>query len=99
MSVNIFVGNLPYDIDDYKLKQIFEAYGEVNAAYMVRTRETGKSKGFGYAEMENWDEAQDAITALHGKELYGQALYVNEADARELGLMGEEGDNNEGVSL
>ena len=82
MSTNIYVGNLSYDTRDDNLAAAFEQYGEVISARVVTDRETGRSRGFGFVEMDN-DGGQAAIQALNGYELDGRALKVNEARPRE----------------
>lgn len=81
--MNIYVGNLPYGTDRDKLRDIFAAYGEVTAARIVTDRETGRSKGFGFVEMTNDEEARRAIEAMNGNEIEGRKAVVNEARPRE----------------
>ncbi len=81
--MNIYVGNLPYDLDRDALREIFEAYGQVSTARIVSDRETGRSKGFGFVEMANDAEARQAIEALNGKDVGGRKAVVNEARPRE----------------
>ena len=81
--MNIYVGNLPYAVDRDELRDIFAAYGEVAAARVVSDRETGRSKGFGFVEMPNDEEAKKAIEALNGSEIGGRKAVVNEARPRE----------------
>ena len=80
--MNIYAGNLAYSVTDEDLKELFEAYGEVTRASVISDRETGRSKGFGFVEMSNDDEAKSAIDALNGKDLKGRAINVNEARPR-----------------
>ncbi len=80
---NIYVGNLPYSMDRNELSELFAAFGEVSAARIVSDRETGRSKGFGFIEMPNDEEANRAIAELNGKEVGGRKLVVNEARPRE----------------
>ena len=82
MSTNIYVGNLSYDTRDDSLATAFEQYGEVISARVVTDRETGRSRGFGFVEMDS-DGGQAAIQAMNGAELDGRALKVNEARPRE----------------
>lgn len=77
--MNIYVGNLSYSSTEESLRSHFEPYGEVASVKVITDRETGRSRGFGFVEMPNSDEAQKAIEALDGKELDGRALRVNEA--------------------
>jgi RNA recognition motif-containing protein len=79
MSKKIYVGNMNYSTDDTSLKNLFSEYGNVVSARVIFDRMTGKSKGFGFVEMENDNEANAAITALNGKEIMGRNLRVNEA--------------------
>ena len=81
--MNIYVGNLPYSIDRDQLREIFAQYGEVRAARIVTERETGKSKGYGFVDMDNNEEANAAIAALNGKEIGGRKAVINEARPRE----------------
>lgn len=79
----IYVGNLSFSISDQDLMSIFAEHGEVSSASVITDRETGRSRGFGFVEMENDDDATKAISALNGKEVEGRALNVNEARPRE----------------
>ncbi|MDD3886784.1 MAG: RNA-binding protein [Victivallaceae bacterium] len=81
--MNIYVGNLPYSIDRDELKDTFAAFGEVTTARIVTDRESGRSKGFGFVEMANDDEARKAIDSLNGQEIGGRKAVVNEARPRE----------------
>ena len=81
--MNIYVGNLPYGINRDQLRDVFAAYGEVAAARIVTDRETGRSKGFGFVDMPNDDEARNAIEALNGNDIGGRKAVVNEARPRE----------------
>lgn len=81
--MNIFVGNLPYTVTDADLRTAFEAHGQVSSASVILDKFTGKSRGFGFVEMPNREEALAAIAALNEKDLKGRALRVNEAQARE----------------
>jgi len=77
--MNVYVGNLSYDLSEDDLKTAFEEYGEVSSAKIIFDRYSGRSKGFGFVEMSSDDEAKAAIEALSGKELGGRTLVVNEA--------------------
>jgi RNA recognition motif-containing protein len=79
MSTKLFVGNLPWAVNDEVLKTAFEAYGAVVSAKVVTDRQTGKSRGFGFVEMQNETEANAAIKTLNGSELHGRNIIVNEA--------------------
>jgi RNA recognition motif-containing protein len=82
---NIFVGNLSFDTTDSDLQAAFGAYGEVGRASVVRDRDSGQSRGFGFVEMNNSAEATQAMSALNGQDLNGRTLNVNEARPREAG--------------
>ena len=80
--MNIYVGNLHYEISEDQLKEIFEEYGEVTSTKIINDRETGRSKGFGFVEMGNEDEANKAISELNDAELKGRNMRVNQARER-----------------
>lgn len=80
---NIFVGNLSYDTTDSDLQAAFGAYGAVERASVVRDRDSGQSRGFGFVEMTNSGEATAAMSVLNGQDLNGRTLNVNEARPRE----------------
>lgn len=80
---NIYVGNLSFDVSDAQLQEAFGAHGTVNKASVVTDRMTGRSRGFGFVEMDNDDEGKAAIEALNGSDLGGRALTVNLAKPRE----------------
>lgn len=77
--MNIYIGNLSYRLKEKDLTQVLEEYGTVNSVKIVTDRETGRSKGFGFAEMENDDEAQKAIEELNGAELDGRTMVLKVA--------------------
>jgi RNA recognition motif-containing protein len=81
--MNIYVGNLSYSMTESELHDAFAAYGEVTSAKILSDRETGRSRGFGFVEMPNQREAEEAIAQLNGKDLGGRALRINEARPRE----------------
>ena len=81
--MNIYVGNLSWNTDDAQVNDLFSQYGQVDSARVLTDRETGRSRGFGFVEMANDDEARAAIDALNGYELDGRQLRVNEARPRE----------------
>jgi cold-inducible RNA-binding protein len=83
VSKKLFVGSLPWAINDEGLKQAFTPYGKVVSATVVMDRRSGRSKGFGFVEMENDSEAKAAIDALNGSELNGRNIVVNEAKPKE----------------
>src|SRR6478672_6190994 len=76
---NIFVGNLNFNATEEGVRSLFERYGAVNSARIMTDRETGRSRGFAFVEMENETEADQAISALNGYQMDGRALNVNEA--------------------
>jgi len=81
--MNIFVGNIAFTTTADDLRQLFETFGEVENVNLITDRETGRFRGFGFVEMPNSDEAQTAISELHGSEVAGRPLTVNEARPRE----------------
>ena len=85
MGNKLYVGNLGYGIGDSDLEKLFTTYGSVRSAQVIKDRDTGRSKGFGFVEMGSDQEAQAAITALNGKEIDGRTLVVNEASPKEGG--------------
>ena len=80
--MNIYVGNLSYQVTDEELRATFEAFGEVSSAAVIRDKFTGEAKGFGFVEMPKQAEAEAAIKKLNGKELKGRTLTVNLARPR-----------------
>lgn len=83
MAKNIYVGNLVWDANQDDLYNLFKEYGAVARAQVISDRETGRSRGFGFVEMENDGEADNAINALNGQPFKGRNLTVNEAKPRE----------------
>ena len=83
MNNKLFVGNLPFTVDDAALNHNFSEYGSVQSAKVMMDRETGRSKGFGFVEMANAEVAQAAISALHGMSVDGRSIVVNLARPRE----------------
>ena len=79
MGNKLYVGNLPYAVRDNDLQQQFGQFGNVVSAKVMMERDTGRSKGFGFVEMGSEAEAQAAINGLHGQDMGGRALVVNEA--------------------
>ena len=77
--LNIYVGNLSYDMTDAKLQETFSAHGSVDQAKVIVDRVTGRSRGFGFVEMGSEDEGRAAIEAMNGTEVDGRTLVVNEA--------------------
>lgn len=83
MGKRLYVGNLSYQVTSSDLERLFAEFGEVRSAQVIQDRETGRSKGFGFIEMNTDAEAQAAIDALHGQDHEGRPLTVNEARPRE----------------
>ena len=81
--MNIYVGNLLREASEDDLRQAFEAFGQVTTAKIITDKYSGDSRGFGFVEMPNNQEAKDAISGLDGKDLKGRTLKVNEARPRE----------------
>ena len=81
--MNIYVGNLNYDMSEDDLKNAFEEYGAVESVKIIIDRYSGRSKGFGFIEMKNNDEAKSAMEALSGKEISGRTLVINEARTKQ----------------
>ena len=81
--MNIFVGNIAFTATADDLRELFERFGIVDRTTVITDRETGRSRGFGFVEMPNADEAQAAIAELHGTEMQGRPLTVNQARPRE----------------
>ncbi|VFQ42946.1 RNA recognition motif domain-containing protein [Desulfoluna butyratoxydans] len=80
--MNIYVGNIAYSMSDDELRTVFENFGEVDSARIITDRDTGRSKGFGFVEMPDSDQAAAALEALNGSEIMGRTLTVNEARPR-----------------
>jgi len=80
VSTKLFVGSLPWTIDDDALKKTFEGHGTVVSAKVIRDRDSGRSRGFGFVEMESTEEAKSAIEALNDSEIEGRNIVVNEAN-------------------
>lgn len=81
--MNIYVGNLTYNVTDASLQALFEGFGNVTSARIITDKFSGNSKGFGFVEMSNPAEAQKAIAELNGTQYEGRTLVVNEARPRE----------------
>ncbi len=79
MGNKLYVGNLPFSATNDSLNETFSRFGKVTSAKIVMDRDTGRSKGFGFVEMSSDDEAQAAIAKLHGSDMGGRSLVVNEA--------------------
>jgi len=80
--MNIYVGNLSFDLKEEDLQKTFEAFGKVASATIVKDKYSGQPRGFGFVEMPDADEARTAIANLNGKELLGRQMNVNEARPR-----------------
>lgn len=80
--MRIFVGNLSFESTDSDLNVAFSGYGQVTSAQIVKDRDTNRSRGFGFVEMQDASQAKAAIAGLNGKEVNGRALTVNEARER-----------------
>ncbi|ADB16181.1 RNP-1 like RNA-binding protein [Pirellula staleyi DSM 6068] len=83
MGMKLYVGNLSYDVNNQSLEELFSQFGAVRSAQVIQDRETGRSKGFGFVEMQDDNAARSAIQALHEKQHNGRPLTVNEARPRE----------------
>ena len=81
--LNIYCGNIAYSTSEDDLRDLFGRYGEVTAVRVITDRDTGRSKGFGFVEMSDDDQAKEAIQALDGNDFMGRDLRVNEARPRE----------------
>ena len=77
--MKVYVGNLPFSVDDNGLKQIFEPYGEIEEAIVITNKFSGKSKGFGFVTFKEDSDAKKAISEMNSKEVEGRPLRVNEA--------------------
>ena len=83
MGKKLYVGNLTYGVTDGDLQNMFSPHGTVQSAQVIMDRDTGRSKGFGFVEMDSAEQAQAAIAALNGQDVNGRALTVSEARPRE----------------
>ena len=77
MNTKLYVGNLPFQIEEKSLEEAFSPYGTVKSVKIITDHETGRSRGFGFVEMETADEAQECVDNLDGKELEGRQVRVN----------------------
>ncbi len=80
--MNIYVGNIPRGVTENELRELFQAFGEISSASVIKDKFSGESRGFGFVEMPNKEEGQKALTALNGKDFKGRPLTVNEARPR-----------------
>lgn len=83
MGKKLYCGNLSYNVSSADLEQLFAQFGSVVSAQVIEDRDTGRSKGFGFVEMDNDADAQEAISALDGTEHEGRSIKVNQAKPRE----------------
>jgi RNA recognition motif-containing protein len=79
MQVKLFVGNLPWSVGDAELEEVFSPHGQVTSARVITDRDTGRSRGFGFVEMDV-DDVASVISATNGREIDGRPLRVNEAE-------------------
>jgi len=96
MGSKLYVGNLTYGVTDSALQDMFAPQGTVQSAQVIMDRDTGRSKGFGFVEMGNEQEARNAIAEMNGKDYDGRALTVNEARPKESGRGGSGGGDGRG---
>ena len=94
--MNIYVGNLPFNLGEEDLKEIFEEYGEVTSSKIISDKFSGRSKGFGFIEMDSDDEANNAIKELNNAEVGGRNIKVNESKPRENNRGGDRGGDRRG---
>ncbi|HEY4786500.1 MAG TPA: RNA-binding protein [Bacteroidales bacterium] len=80
--MNIFAGSLPFRLEETELKEFFEEYGEVASVKIITDKFSGRSKGFGFIDMPNEEEAKKAIEELNGAEIDGRTIVVNEAQEK-----------------
>lgn len=83
MATKLFVGSLPWAVDDAQLEELFSSFGQVSSAKVIVDRDTNRSKGYGFVEFENDDEAKAAVAKLNGSDVQGRPIVVNEARPRE----------------
>ena len=81
-NMNIYIGNLNFTVDEEKLRTIFERYGEVNSVRIIKDKETGENKGYGFVEMKNNEEGKRAIQEMNSQEIDGKHIKVNIAKPR-----------------
>ena len=80
--MNIYVGNLPYDLSEDEIKTMFTEFGEVATVTLIMDRESGRPKGFGFVEMADQAQGEAAVAALNGKEIKGRTIRVDKAEPR-----------------
>src|SRR6476659_8649041 len=88
MGRKLYVGNLPYEVGETELQELFARAGSVESAKVMRDQATGRARGFGFVEMSTDEEAQHAVTALNGTQVGGRSLTVNEARPKPTGSGG-----------
>ena len=81
--MNIYVGNLSYDVTEDEVRDVFSAHGEISSLSIIKDKYSGQSKGFGFVEMPNQAEAEEAIKTLNESELKGRNIKVNQAKPKE----------------
>lgn len=86
--MNIYVGNISWDLTEQEIQEAFEAFGQTSSVKIIKDKHTGKSRGFAFVEMSEKAEAEAAIKGLNGKELKGREIVVNEARPRPEGFRG-----------
>ena len=96
--MNIFVGSLPFSIEEADLRESFEAYGAVDSVKIITDKFTGRSKGFGFVEMPNDEEALKAIEELNGATVDGRTIVVNKSEPKPEGERRSFNNNRSGVS-
>lgn len=89
--MKLYVGNLPYSVNEDDLRGLFESYGNIESVVLIMDRETGRSKGFGFVEFTSDTDAKAAMAGLNGRPLKGRPITVNEARPREAGGGGRGG--------
>src|SRR3990172_8637406 len=94
MGKKLYVGSLPYSLSEGQLSDLFSPHGAVESAKVISDKYTGQSKGFGFVEMKNDEDAQKAIAALNGTDLNGRKIVVNEARPMESRERGDRGGGN-----
>lgn len=92
--MNIYVGSLHYDLGEAELKEVFEEFGEVSSVKIITDKFSGRSKGFGFVEMPDEDDAQKAIDSLNGSDVKGRSIVVNQAMERKERRSGSGGGGN-----
>lgn len=80
--MNIFVGNLPFRMSAFEIEKLFSAYGAINSVRVILDRHTGRSRGFGFVDMPDYQQAREAISILNGYEIQGRPISVNSAHTR-----------------